>query len=108
MASLKVIDVQKKMFVFFLAESSKGHCIGLYCHDTRIGLIKPSVLPHLLSYTNIFVAEMIEGNIVGVKLSDQLSNVKERTDGVNGVLKDLQSKRIFSCLNGWRNEVIIF
>ena len=92
--------------LFFTAESSKGQCIGLYCHDACVGLIKPSVLPHLLLYTDVFTTETVEGNIVSVKLSDQLSNVKERTNCVNGVLRDLQSKGIFACLNGWRDEVI--
>lgn len=89
----------------FYTESSKGQCIDLCCHGVRIGLIKPSVLPHLLFYTDVFKTELVDGNIASVNLSSQLSDVKERTDAVNGVLRDLKAKTVFPCLKGWRDEV---
>ena len=91
---------------FFLhAESSKGKCVGLYCQDVRVGLIKPAVLTHLLLYPDVFKAEEINGTVVSVKLSTSLTSVKERTEAVNGVLKDLKLNGVFPCLKGWRDEV---
>lgn len=74
----------------------------------RIGHIKPCISQHLLVYTNVFQAEVKDGVTIKVILSDELSNVKERTAAVNSVLKDLQSKDLFQCLKGWRNEVSAF
>ena len=86
-------------------DSSRNKCVGLYCCGERVGLLKPSLLLHLLSYTNVFVAEEVDNTIVRVKISDQLSSVEERTKSINDVFKDLQSKGVFPFLNGWRNEV---
>lgn len=85
--------------------SSKGQCIDLFCCGVCVGLIKPSVLPQLLLYTDVFEAEVVDGNISSVKLSSHLSDVKERTDAVNSVLRDLKAKNAFPCLIGWRDEV---
>ena len=78
----------------------------MYCCGIRIGLIKPSILPHLLSYKDVFVGENVEDSIVAVKLSDCLLTVEERTKSINAVFKDLQSTGVFPCLRGWRNEVL--
>lgn len=89
----------------FVSESSRNKCVGLYCSGVRVGLIKPSVLPHLLSYKDVFVPEQVENTVVRVRFADHLSSVEERTRSVNKVFKDLQSKGSFPCLKGWRNEV---
>ena len=88
-------------------ESSRSQCVGLYCEDVRVGLIKPSILPHLLSYEDVFESDGVGGTITSVKLASHLTSVEERTTAVNGVFKDLQSKGYFSCLKGWRNEVLV-
>ena len=90
----------------FLKDSSKRSCVGLYCCGVRIGLIKPSILPHLLSHKDVFVGEEAGDSIVAVKLSDHLLTVEERTKSINTVLKDLQNTGVFPCLHGWRNEVL--
>lgn len=90
---------------YFCTGSSRNNCVGLYCCGERVGFLKPSILLHLLSYTNVFVAEEVDNTIVRVKISDQLSSVEERTKSINGVFKDLQSKGVFPFLKGWRNEV---
>ena len=93
--------------LIWLIDSSKAQCIKLYCGGICIGLVKPSILPHLLLYNDVFKSEVMEGSVVSVKISDHLSSVKQRTDAVNGVFKDLRSKGTFSCLKGWRDEVCI-
>lgn len=94
------------LIVMIPIESTKSKCVGLYCGGMRIGLIKPSVLPYLLSYKDVFVPEEVNKTIVSVRISDDLLSVEKRTESVNRVLKDLQSNGDFSCLKGWRNEVI--
>lgn len=89
-----------------LADSSRSSCVGLYCDGARVGLIKPSILPHLLLYRDVFVADETDGVITGVRLAHHLSNVEQRTTAVNGVFMDLQLKGHFPCLKGWRNEVL--
>ena len=93
--------------LYYFLESSRSSCVDLYCSGVCVGLIKPSVLPHLLLYKDVFVPEEVDGALVRVRLSDNLSSVEERTKSVNDVFKDLQSKNIFSCLRGWRNEVLL-
>lgn len=77
----------------------------MYCSGERIGLIKPSVLPHLLSYKDVFVPEEENNAVISVRFADRLSSVEERTKSVNKVFEDLQLKGCFPCLKGWRNEV---
>ena len=87
------------------AGSSKGQCTDLFCCGVCVGLIKPSVLPHLLLYTDVFETEVVNGKVSSVKLSSLLSDVKKRTDAINSVFRDLKAKNVFSCLKGWRDEV---
>ncbi len=101
-------DQASKFYFCYTIDSSKNKAIPLFCCGVRIGQIKPSILDHLLVYDDVLTAEIVNGKVASVRLSDNLSDAGKRTMAVNGMLKDLQSKDLFPRLNGWRNEVCMY
>ena len=89
-----------------VADSSKENCVPFYCDGLQVGLILPLVLTDLLQFSNIFeVLRTDEGVVLRLSISEKLRSVEERTSAINEVLKDLQSLKRYTCLQGWRNEV---
>ena len=84
---------------FYFGEFLANKCLPFICENSQVGLISPSVLPHLNNYPDVFNI-----NKESVTLSDNLTTMQERNNAMEQVLLDLKAKDTFLALRGWRSE----
>ena len=97
--SLGLLALAKNVNNFYLGNYKNQSFLPFICENDQVGLISPQVLDQLRGYPQVF-------NITkeSVALSSKLTSYDERSEALEQVLKDLQSKNMFVALNGWRDE----
>ncbi|KAF7256676.1 hypothetical protein EG68_06273 [Paragonimus skrjabini miyazakii] len=90
---------------FLFSGSSRASCCKFILDGYFIGLIRPDVLPSLLSYPTVFVrvTDPVSGESC-VTLHSSLRTPNERTSAVRIAMQDLRASGTIRALKGWRNE----
>lgn len=69
--------------------------------NNQLGFVKPEAAQCFLKYSNVFQTDEERKYLV---LSPVLDTPLKRTMAIHEMLQDLRSKKLFTCLDGWRDE----
>ncbi|VDP81038.1 unnamed protein product [Echinostoma caproni] len=90
---------------FLLPGSSRCSCCKFLVDGYFVGLIRPDVIPSLLTFPSVFVwTVQPETGERCITLHPALNTFDARSSAVGDVMLDLRSTKTFKALDGWRNE----
>lgn len=107
-ASSTLLDIVSKANTFTVSKeavvrSFPSLTMGLIfkVDDTELGFVKPEAAKCFLEYSEYFKTDEEFKSLI---LSTNLDNSLKRTKAIEKILLDIREKKVFSCLDGWRNE----
>lgn len=68
-----------------------------------MGIIRSDIWKHLQHYPSVF---QYDRGSQSVTLNPDWRTYEERSEKLDAILRKLKTKRIFSTLDGWRDEVL--
>nr|XP_028567810.1 uncharacterized protein LOC114587564 isoform X9 [Podarcis muralis] len=88
-----------------LCSSSKALCLPFMVAGQQVGHVLPSVAKYLCQYPAVFLVSRGDGVPACVELNKKLASSEQRTDAVEGVLREMRAQQDFPCLKEWREEL---
>lgn len=79
----------------------EGDCKAFFVGGEQVGIIRPNIWKLLRHYSNVF---QYDSKIQSVTLNPDWRTYEERSEKLDGILKELRQKDLFSTLSGWRDE----
>ena len=95
--------MQWLMCFFLFIGPNEGDCKSFYICGEQVGIIRSDIWKHLQHYSSVF---QYDGRSQSVTLNPDWRTYEERSEKLDAVLRELRMKRIFSTLDGWRDEVL--
>jgi len=87
---------------FLLPSSSRLSCRPFAIDGVTVGLIRPDFAVEILLCTQVFTSD---GTSTGtITFAPTLKTLEERSQALEGVLQEWRKRKVFECLQGWRNE----
>lgn len=91
------------LYHFFLfIGPNEGDCKSFYISGEQVGIIRSDIWKHLQHYPSVF---QYDKGSQSVTLNPDWRTYEERSEKLDTILRELKTKRIFSTLDGWRDEV---
>nr|XP_028567804.1 uncharacterized protein LOC114587564 isoform X4 [Podarcis muralis] len=103
--SARVTALLRRMNSFHGAGSSKALCLPFMVAGQQVGHVLPSVAKYLCQYPAVFLVSRGDGVPACVELNKKLASSEQRTDAVEGVLREMRAQQDFPCLKEWREEL---
>ncbi|KAL1464307.1 hypothetical protein WDU94_003965 [Cyamophila willieti] len=96
----QILKLAQKFNNFYLNGFQSNEYLPFVIDGHQVGLIKPEVKKHLLSYPDIFTFQVNNT----VHLNPSFHTYEARSKCLDQVLRELRTKNVFVALKGWRDE----
>ncbi|XP_026683727.1 uncharacterized protein LOC103515132 isoform X1 [Diaphorina citri] len=96
----QTLKLAQKFNNFYLNGFHNSECVPFVINGHQVGLIKPEVKKHLLSYPDIFSVQANNS----IHLNPSFHTYESRSKCLDQVLHEFKTKNLFVALKGWRDE----
>lgn len=96
----QILKIAQKFNNFYLKGLNNNDCVPFVINGHQVGLIKPEIKKHLLSYPDVFTFQVNNT----IHLNPSFHTYEARSKCLDQVLCEFRTKNLFIALKGWRDE----